>query len=69
LIALPGHCLKQLCFVNSIKSSDRGRDFVMRAEKDREDWKYTQNYADAKTDMVEEILAQARRVGGEDKGD
>ena len=33
------------------------------------DWKYTQNYADAKTAVVEEILARARGDGGEEMGD
>ena len=28
----------------------------------RKDWKYTQNYADAKTTVVEEIIARARRA-------
>jgi GrpB-like predicted nucleotidyltransferase (UPF0157 family) len=28
------------------------------------DWNYTQNYADAKTAVVEEILTRARRDGG-----
>jgi hypothetical protein len=32
-------------------------------------WKYMQNYADAKTAVVEEILARAREAGGEDRGE
>ncbi len=31
-----------------------------------QDWKYTQNYADAKTMVVEEILARARENGGDE---
>src|SRR6266849_8106840 len=36
-----------------------------KRELARLDWKYTQNYADAKTTVVEEILARARGDGGE----
>jgi GrpB-like predicted nucleotidyltransferase (UPF0157 family) len=32
----------------------------------RQNWKYTQNYADAKTAVVEEILARARKDAGEE---
>ena len=32
-----------------------------KRELARKDWQYMQNYADAKTDVVEEILARARR--------
>jgi GrpB-like predicted nucleotidyltransferase (UPF0157 family) len=32
-----------------------------KRELARQDWKYTQNYADAKTAVVEEILARAQR--------
>ncbi len=31
-----------------------------KRELARKDWKYTQNYADAKTSVVEEIIARAR---------
>jgi len=31
-----------------------------RCELSRRDWKYTRNYADAKTAVVEEIIARAR---------
>ena len=33
-----------------------------KRELARKDWKYTQNYADAKTTVVEEIIARARRA-------
>ena len=37
-----------------------------KRELARQDWKYTQNYADAKTSVVEEILARARGDSGEE---
>jgi GrpB-like predicted nucleotidyltransferase (UPF0157 family) len=41
--------------------SDRQLYECAKQELARQDWKYTQNYADAKTEVVEEILARARR--------
>jgi GrpB-like predicted nucleotidyltransferase (UPF0157 family) len=45
--------------------SDRQRYENTKRELARKDWKYTQNYADAKSAVVEEILARAR--GGHGK--
>ena len=33
----------------------------------RQDWKYVQNYADAKTAVVKEILARAQKAAGDEK--
>jgi GrpB-like predicted nucleotidyltransferase (UPF0157 family) len=46
--------------------SDRGLYERTKRELARLDWKYTQNYADAKTAVVEEILARARGDRGEE---
>jgi len=53
---------KMLCFRDWLRSNPADRDFYARtklalAEKD---WKYVQNYADAKTAVIEEILMRAR---------
>jgi GrpB-like predicted nucleotidyltransferase (UPF0157 family) len=40
---------------------DRLRYEETKRELAAQTWKYTQNYADAKTEVVQEILAQARR--------
>lgn len=38
---------------------DRDRYAHAKLELSKRDWKYVQNYADAKTDIVEEIIARA----------
>jgi GrpB-like predicted nucleotidyltransferase (UPF0157 family) len=55
------------------------RDWLRRNESDRElyertkrelaekEWKYTQNYADAKSAVVEEIIARAEQAGSADR--
>ena len=45
-------------------ASDRRLYEGTKRELASKDWKYTQNYADAKTSVVEEILARAWRDGG-----
>jgi GrpB-like predicted nucleotidyltransferase (UPF0157 family) len=56
-----------------LRSNTSDRRLYERAKRElaRQDWKYTQNYADAKTEVVEDILARARRDSGEEghKGD
>jgi GrpB-like predicted nucleotidyltransferase (UPF0157 family) len=47
--------------------SDRQLYESTKRELARQDWKYTQNYADAKTAVVEEIIARAQR-SAEDTG-
>jgi GrpB-like predicted nucleotidyltransferase (UPF0157 family) len=39
---------------------DRDRYAAKKRELAKQDWKYVQNYADAKTSIVQEILARAR---------
>jgi GrpB-like predicted nucleotidyltransferase (UPF0157 family) len=54
-----------------LRSNAADRRLYERTKRElaRLDWKYTQNYADAKTAVVEEILARARGDGGEEMGD
>jgi GrpB-like predicted nucleotidyltransferase (UPF0157 family) len=56
-----------------LRSNTSDRRLYERAKRElaRQDWKYTQNYADAKTEVVEDILARARRDSREEghKGD
>ena len=55
-----------LLFRNWLRSNASDRQLYERIKRElaRQDWKYTQNYADAKTAVVEEILARARGEGG-----
>jgi len=57
---------RMLLFRNRLRSHASDRLLYERTKRDlaRQDWKYTQNYADAKTAVVEEILARARGEGG-----
>lgn len=53
-------------FRDWLRSHDEDRDLYERAKRDLvgRDWKYVQNYADAKTEVVEEIMARAGLPGG-----
>jgi GrpB-like predicted nucleotidyltransferase (UPF0157 family) len=53
---------RMLTFRDWLRSHDADRDLYARTKLAlaREVWKYAQNYADAKTAVVEEILARAR---------
>jgi len=57
---------RMLLFRNWLRSHASDRQLYERTKRElaSKDWKYTQNYADAKTTVVEEILARARRDGG-----
>src|SRR5947199_2351097 len=57
---------RMLLFRDWLRSnaSDRRLYECTKRELADRDWKYTQNYADAKTAVVEEILARARGEGG-----
>jgi len=59
---------RMLCFRDWLRVNAADRQLYERTKRElaRGDWKYTQNYADAKTAVVEEILARARRVDGGD---
>ena len=45
------------------EDADRALYERKKRELARRAWKYVQNYADAKADVIEEILARARRQG------
>jgi GrpB-like predicted nucleotidyltransferase (UPF0157 family) len=53
---------KMLMFRDWLRSNDADRDLYERTKRDlaKQTWKYVQNYADAKTAVVEEIVARAR---------
>jgi GrpB-like predicted nucleotidyltransferase (UPF0157 family) len=59
---------RMLLFRDRLRSNEADRDLYERAKRElaKQTWKYVQNYADAKTTMVEEIIARARaaRDGG-----
>jgi GrpB-like predicted nucleotidyltransferase (UPF0157 family) len=44
--------------------ADRERYQRVKRELARRDWRYVQQYADAKTEVVEEIIARARGEAG-----
>ena len=54
---------RMLLFRNWLRNNAADRQLYERTKRElaRQDWKYTQNYADAKTAVVEEILARARQ--------
>lgn len=58
-------------FRDWLRSNAADRQLYERTKRELagKDWKYTQNYADAKTSVVEEILARAQRVLGENETD
>jgi GrpB-like predicted nucleotidyltransferase (UPF0157 family) len=62
---------RMLLFRDWLRSNAADRQLYERTKRElaRKDWKYTQNYADAKTSVVEEILARAQRVLGENEAD
>jgi len=68
--SVPGLAAKpridMLLFCNWLRSNASDRELYERTKRElaHKDWKYTQNYADAKTAVVEEILTRARRDAG-----
>jgi GrpB-like predicted nucleotidyltransferase (UPF0157 family) len=52
---------KMLMFRDWLRSNDADRDLYERIKRElaKQTWKYVQNYADAKTAVVEEIVARA----------
>lgn len=54
---------RMLCFRDWLRSNAADRRLYERTKRAlaQRDWTYTQNYADAKTAVVEEILSRARR--------
>jgi GrpB-like predicted nucleotidyltransferase (UPF0157 family) len=59
---------RMLLFRDWLRSNASDRQLYERTKRElaRKDWKYTQNYADAKTEVVEEILARAQGATGEE---
>jgi len=55
-----------LLFRDYLRSNDAEREFYERTKRElaKRNWKYVQDYADAKTAVVEEIIARARRENG-----
>jgi GrpB-like predicted nucleotidyltransferase (UPF0157 family) len=53
---------RMLAFRDWLRSDASDRDLYARTKRElaRQGWKYTQNYADAKTAVIEEIMARAR---------
>jgi GrpB-like predicted nucleotidyltransferase (UPF0157 family) len=51
-----------LMFRDWLRNNDADRELYERTKRAlaKETWKYVQNYADAKTAVVEEIVARAR---------
>lgn len=58
---------RMLLFRDWLRANAADRQLYERAKRElaRKTWKYTQNYADAKTDVVEEILTRARASADE----
>ena len=54
---------RMLLFRDWVRRDPADRQLYERTKRElaRQNWKYTQNYADAKTEVVEEILARAGR--------
>ena len=53
---------RMLLFRDWLRSHDADRALYERTKRElaKRTWKYVQNYADAKTSVVEEIIARAR---------
>lgn len=53
---------RMLLFRDWLRSNDEDRDLYQRTkiELASRDWKYTQHYADSKSEVVEEIIARAK---------
>jgi GrpB-like predicted nucleotidyltransferase (UPF0157 family) len=58
---------QMLLFRDWLRANAADRDLYARAKRElaARDWKYMQQYADAKTAVVHEIIARARTVAGE----
>ena len=54
-----------LLFRDRLRTDQTDRERYERTKRElaKKDWKYVQNYADAKGSVVEEIIARAREVG------
>ena len=54
---------RMLAFRDRLRSNEDDRELYERTKRElaQRTWTYTQDYADAKTEVVEEILARAMR--------
>ena len=59
---------RMLLFRDWLRRNEADRQFYERTKKElaHQTWKYTQNYADAKTTVVREILARAQAARSEE---
>ena len=59
---------RMLLFRDRLRGNEPDRRLYERTKRElaRREWAYVQNYADAKTAVVEEIIARARRNDGSD---
>ncbi len=57
---------RHLIFRDWLRGNEADRELYARTKRElaKRDWQYTQNYADAKTDVIAEILARARDRAG-----
>lgn len=57
---------RMLLFRNWLRTNRADRELYERTKRElaRQEWKYVQNYADAKSAVVQEILARARTAAG-----
>jgi len=57
---------RMLLFRDWLRANEADREHYERVKRElaQRQWKYTQNYADAKTEVVEEILARAKSAEG-----
>ena len=61
---------RMLAFRDWLRSNASDRELYARSKRAlaQRDWKYTQNYADAKTAAIEEIAARIREAKGPTSG-
>jgi GrpB-like predicted nucleotidyltransferase (UPF0157 family) len=54
---------RMLAFRDWLRTNESDRELYGRSKRAlaRQEWKYTQNYADAKTAVVEEIMSRSRK--------
>ncbi len=57
---------RMVTFRDWLRTSAEDRELYARSKRAlaQTDWKYTQNYADAKTAVIEQIMCKARRAAG-----
>jgi GrpB-like predicted nucleotidyltransferase (UPF0157 family) len=54
---------RDLIFRNRLRTNEADRELYLRTKRDlaQRDWRYAQNYADAKSPLIDEIIERARR--------